>query len=226
MEHTLWILHYPTFLSNLTLTLHATQLFVIWLCFTSKAPTCQCSKVMLHCAAHPQWDIRVVTRLQSHTRFMEEELSWAEPDLREKQKVGYVIPSNLGGCEREVWNSTIWLDCKYFTEGIKLGIGLQPYLPFPAKVVLRPTRRSSPQLGVKHQMAPFVVTTEILWVHEVPKSQRKPIVRPHWVDQRKNANNLAVLNAIVMRHALIERAWKCACLYLKFGATTLKKVYS
>ena len=37
------------------------------------------------------------------------------------------------------------------------------------------------------------------------------IVHLRWVDQWKNANNLAVLHAIVTGPALIDCVWKCAC---------------
>ena len=37
------------------------------------------------------------------------------------------------------------------------------------------------------------------------------IVCSRWVDQWKNANNLAVLHAIDVRLTLIDCAWKCAC---------------
>ena len=39
----------------------------------------------------------------------------------------------------------------------------------------------------------------------------KTIVLSFWVDQWKNANNLAVLHAIDTKLALIDYAWKCAC---------------
>ena len=38
-----------------------------------------------------------------------------------------------------------------------------------------------------------------------------PIVHSRWVDQWKNANNLAILHALDTKLALIDCAWKCAC---------------
>ena len=50
------------------------------------------------------------------------------------------------------------------------------------------------------------------------------IVRSRWVNQSKNVNNWAVVHAIVMGPALIDRTWKCACDTYILESWTLKKV--
>ena len=52
------------------------------------------------------------------------------------------------------------------------------------------------------------------------------VVRPHWVDQWKNAINLAVLHVctIITGLALIDCQWKCACYTSNSESWTLKKV--